>query len=65
MAVIENLKATAPPELKKKQKRSKLEQAHLALIATLENRIETIDAELVVCQIDISVGFTSLMRTNV
>lgn len=47
VAVIENLKATAPPELKKKQKRSKLEQAHLALIATLENRIETIDAELV------------------
>jgi hypothetical protein len=49
IATIENLKAMAPPaELKKGQKRSKLEQAHLHLIAALEARIESIDAELVV-----------------
>jgi len=46
---IESLKAAAPPaQLKKGQKRSKLEQAHLHLIAALEARIELIDAELVV-----------------
>ncbi|KAJ7492443.1 hypothetical protein FB451DRAFT_1218323 [Mycena latifolia] len=47
MAVIEELKASAPPELKKGEKRSKLEQSHINLIATLESRIDAIDAELV------------------
>ncbi|KIM47759.1 hypothetical protein M413DRAFT_439429 [Hebeloma cylindrosporum] len=46
IAEIENLKATAPPEPKKGQKRSKPEQAHLQLITALEARIEAIDAEL-------------------
>ncbi|RDB29070.1 hypothetical protein Hypma_015794 [Hypsizygus marmoreus] len=46
LAVIEDLKASAPGPLKKGEKRTKLEQAHLALIFALEGRIETIDAEL-------------------
>ncbi|KAF8807826.1 hypothetical protein BYT27DRAFT_7189920 [Phlegmacium glaucopus] len=46
IATIDNLKASAPPEPKKGQKRTKLEQSHLALIAALEKRIEAIDAEL-------------------
>ncbi|KAJ7925964.1 hypothetical protein B0H13DRAFT_1974060 [Mycena leptocephala] len=46
LAVIEELKASAPPELKKGEKRSKLEQSHITLIGTLEGRVEAIDAEL-------------------
>ena len=46
IATIENLKASAPPDPKKGQKRTKPEQSHLALIAALEKRIEIIDAEL-------------------
>jgi hypothetical protein len=45
---IDTLKASAPGELKKGEKRSKLEQAHIALITTLEGRIGAIDAELAV-----------------
>lgn len=48
VALIEDLKASAPPELKKGEKRSKLDQGHLALIKALENRIEVIDTELTV-----------------
>jgi hypothetical protein len=48
LAVIEELKASAPPELKKGEKRSKLEQSHITLIGTLEGRVEAIDAELTV-----------------
>ncbi|CAA7265919.1 unnamed protein product [Cyclocybe aegerita] len=47
VAIVENLKAATPPEPKKGQKRSKLEQSHLLLIEALENRLEAIDAELV------------------
>ena len=46
IATIENLKASAPPDPKKGQKRTKPEQSHLALIVALEKRIEVIDAEL-------------------
>ncbi|GLB35905.1 hypothetical protein LshimejAT787_0301930 [Lyophyllum shimeji] len=46
LALIEQLKASAAPEPKKGQKRTRLEQAHLSLIAALESRIEAIDAEL-------------------
>ncbi|KAF8216032.1 hypothetical protein K438DRAFT_1704971 [Mycena galopus ATCC 62051] len=46
LGVIEELKASAPPELKKGEKRPKMEQSHLTLIETLEGRIETIDTEL-------------------
>lgn len=46
IATIESLKASAPPEPKKGQKRTKLEQSHIALIASLGKRIEVIDAEL-------------------
>ena len=46
IATIEDLKASAPPERKKGQKRTKPEQSHLALIAALEKRIEVVDAEL-------------------
>jgi hypothetical protein len=48
IATIESLKTTAPPELKKGQKRSKPEQLHLQLITALEARIEAIDAEFAV-----------------
>jgi hypothetical protein len=48
IAVIEDLKASAPGELKKGEKRSKLDQGHIALINTLESRIEAIDTELAV-----------------
>ncbi|PPQ99551.1 hypothetical protein CVT24_005339 [Panaeolus cyanescens] len=44
--VIETLKANAPPELKKGQKRTKPETSHLNLITDLESRLEKIDAEL-------------------
>ena len=40
------MKASAPPDPKKGQKRTKPEQSHLALIVALEKRIEIIDAEL-------------------
>ncbi|TFK36959.1 hypothetical protein BDQ12DRAFT_686158 [Crucibulum laeve] len=46
MMIIENLKSSLPPEPKKGQKRTRLEQAHIALIAALEGRVEAIDAEL-------------------
>lgn len=46
--IIENLKNSAPPESKKTGRRTKLENAHLSLIAALEARIETIDAEIAV-----------------
>ncbi|KAJ7207383.1 hypothetical protein B0H12DRAFT_1034470 [Mycena haematopus] len=47
LGVIDELKASAPPELKKGEKRTKMEQSHLTLIETLEGRIEAIDTELV------------------
>jgi hypothetical protein len=46
IATIEDLKASAPLDPKKGQKRTKPEQSHLALIVALEKRIEVIDAEL-------------------
>ncbi|KAJ6575302.1 hypothetical protein B0H19DRAFT_1128095 [Mycena capillaripes] len=46
LGVIEELKTSAPPELKKGEKRSKMEQSHINLISTLEGRIEAIDTEL-------------------
>ncbi|KAJ7161397.1 hypothetical protein C8R43DRAFT_992731 [Mycena crocata] len=46
LGVIEELKDSAPTELKKGEKRTKLEQSHLNLITTLESRVEAIDAEL-------------------
>nr|BAH22602.1 hypothetical protein UP11 [Pholiota nameko] len=45
LGIISDLKAKAPRELKKGQKRSKLEISHLSLIKDLEGRIEAIDAE--------------------
>lgn len=48
LSLIDDLKASASGELKKGEKRSKLEQAHIALITTLEGRLEAIDAELTV-----------------
>lgn len=44
LALIESLKASAPQS----EKKSKIEQAHVALIQFLESRIVTIDAELAV-----------------
>lgn len=44
LAVIESLKAAAPQAGKK----SKIEQAHLALIEVLEGRVDVISAELAV-----------------
>jgi len=48
VSVIENLKENAPHEPKKGQKRLRTETAHLTLIKALEDRLEAIDAELVV-----------------
>ncbi|KAF8203824.1 hypothetical protein BJ912DRAFT_919838 [Pholiota molesta] len=45
LSIIADLKATAPRELKKGQKRTKLETSHIRLIKELEDRIEAIDAE--------------------
>jgi len=42
------LKASAPSELKAGERRTKLEQSHVALIIALEGRIEAIDIELAV-----------------
>ncbi|KAF9486290.1 hypothetical protein BDN70DRAFT_869765 [Pholiota conissans] len=46
LQIIEDLKAIAPKEIKKGQKRTKLEACHIALIKDLEGRIEAIDSEL-------------------
>lgn len=48
IATIESLKAIAPTEPKANEKRSKIEQGHLALIKALEERIEAIDLEIAV-----------------
>ncbi len=45
---MEELKKNTPGPLKKGEKRSRLDQAHLSLIEALENRIGTIDAEIAV-----------------
>ncbi|KAJ7631142.1 hypothetical protein FB45DRAFT_917623 [Roridomyces roridus] len=47
LAVIEDLKGASPPELKKGEKRSKNDLAHLNLVTILEDRMEAIDAELI------------------
>ncbi|KAJ7446470.1 hypothetical protein B0H11DRAFT_2084887 [Mycena galericulata] len=46
LLVLEELKASSPPELKKGEKRSKMEQSHLNLVTVLDGRLEAIDAEL-------------------
>ncbi|KAK7064079.1 peptidase family M3-domain-containing protein [Favolaschia claudopus] len=46
MALIEDVKAMRPGELRKGAKRTKQEQAHLNLYEALESRVEAIDAEL-------------------
>lgn len=48
LSIIEDLKSSAPPQVKKGQKRSKLEVCHLKLIEDLEGRLEAIDAGLAV-----------------
>ena len=48
MTIIEGLKARAPGEPKRGEKRTRLEQAHLTLVSVLEKRIEVIDADSVV-----------------
>ena len=45
MAILDNVKGSAPPEGKPGQKRSKLENAHLALLKALQDRVEVIDNE--------------------
>ncbi|KAG5353676.1 hypothetical protein C0989_003813 [Termitomyces sp. Mn162] len=45
-ALIENLKTSKPPDIKKGEKRSRFDAAHIKLIATLEGRIDAIDEEL-------------------
>ncbi|KAF8633016.1 hypothetical protein AX15_001611 [Amanita polypyramis BW_CC] len=46
LATLEQLRNDAPGPLKKGEKRSRLDQAHLSLIEAMENRIEAIDAEI-------------------
>ena len=48
MAILDKVKESAPPEGKPGQKRSKLENAHLALLKALQDRVEVIDNELAV-----------------
>jgi hypothetical protein len=48
IATLESIKASAPTEPKSNEKRSKLEQSHLALVKALEDRIEVIDHEIAV-----------------
>ncbi|KIL71682.1 hypothetical protein M378DRAFT_237449 [Amanita muscaria Koide BX008] len=48
LAAIEQLKNEAPGPLKKSEKRSRSDQAHLTLVEALENRIVAIDAEIAV-----------------
>lgn len=45
--MIEDLKASVP----QRKKKSKIEQAHIALIGILENRISIVDAELSVSHV--------------
>jgi hypothetical protein len=65
LTVIENLKATSPPEPKKGQKRLRPEVLHIALVKSLEDRIDAIDAELVVsrcsCWETVIIGTSSMM----
>lgn len=51
MFAIANLQASAPPPARGRDKRSKLQQSHLALITALESRVEAIDAELTVSKL--------------
>ncbi|KAG6868887.1 hypothetical protein C0993_008635 [Termitomyces sp. T159_Od127] len=46
LALIESLKASKPADLRKGERRSRFDAAHIQLIATLEGRIEAIDEEL-------------------
>ncbi|KZT08479.1 uncharacterized protein LAESUDRAFT_723999 [Laetiporus sulphureus 93-53] len=46
MEVVDKVKEAAPIEPKEGGRRTKLEQAHLALLKLLEERIEVIDAEI-------------------
>lgn len=48
LVVLEELKKDAPEPLKRGEKRSRLDQAHLSLVEALENRIGAIDAEIAV-----------------
>ena len=47
LALIENLKSSAPQS----EKKNKIEQAHVTLIQALENRIAIIDVELTVSHV--------------
>lgn len=46
IATVESLKASGPDDSKSSEKRSKVEQSHLTLVKSLEDRIEGIDNEL-------------------
>lgn len=48
MAFVEQIRSAAPVEAKEGERRSKPEQAHLALLKVLQDRIEAIDAEIAV-----------------
>ncbi|KAI0068137.1 hypothetical protein BV25DRAFT_1867186 [Artomyces pyxidatus] len=46
LALVEKVKASAPPEPKEGERRHKPELSHLALVTALESRIEVIDKEI-------------------
>ncbi|KAG6841746.1 hypothetical protein C0991_007075 [Blastosporella zonata] len=46
LVLIENLKESRPPDLKRGERRTRLETAHIQLIAALEGRIEALDEEI-------------------
>lgn len=55
MAILDKVKEVAPPEGKASQKRSKLETAHLALLKSLQDRVEVIDIEIAVSFLGLNV----------
>ncbi|KAG6837692.1 hypothetical protein H0H93_004968, partial [Arthromyces matolae] len=46
LALIESLEASKPPDLKKGERRSRIDAGHMQLISALRDRVEAIDEEL-------------------
>ena len=56
LQVVDDLKQNSPPPAKPGEKRTKTDAAHIALLKTLEDRLEAIDAELQVSTVLVFVG---------
>ena len=62
IGTAESLKVSGPDDSKSSEKRSKVEQNHLALVKSLEDRIEGIDNELNVSDVPSSSIHLPLLR---